>query len=47
MRRRHREVHRMAWLVLVFLLPAVVLVSLMLRHIGPTEAPQIQLAPPK
>ena len=47
MRRRHREVHRVAWLVLAFLLPAIVLASLMLRPIGPTEAPQIQLAPPK
>jgi hypothetical protein len=47
MRRRHRAVHRVGWLVLAFLLPAVVLVSLMLRPVGPTEAPQIQLAPPK
>jgi hypothetical protein len=47
MRQRHREVHRVAWLVLSLLLPAIVLLSLMLRPIGPTEAPQIQLAPPK
>ena len=47
MRRRHRDVHRVTWLVLAFLLPAIVLLSLMLRPIGPTEAPQIQLAPPK
>ncbi|MGA3004232.1 MAG: hypothetical protein ABSE20_21170 [Acetobacteraceae bacterium] len=47
MRRRHRDVHRVAWLALAFLLPAIVLLSLMLRPIGPTEAPQIQLAPPK
>ncbi|HEX3994984.1 MAG TPA: hypothetical protein VHX39_27730 [Acetobacteraceae bacterium] len=47
MRRRHRDVHRLAWLVLVFLLPVIVLLALMLRPIGPTEAPQIQLAPPK
>jgi hypothetical protein len=47
MRRRHREVHRTSWLVLVLLLPAIVLLSLMLRPIGPTEAPQVQLAAPK
>jgi hypothetical protein len=47
MRRRHREVHRMTWLVMALLLPAIVLVSLMLRPVGPTEAPQIQLAAPK
>jgi hypothetical protein len=47
MRRRHRDVHRVAWLVLTFLLPAIVLLSLTLRPIGPTEAPQMQLAPPK
>jgi hypothetical protein len=47
MRRRHRDVHRRTWLVLVFVLPAIVLLSLMLRPVGPTESPQIQLAPPK
>jgi hypothetical protein len=35
------------WLVLAGLLPAIVLLSLTLRPIGPTEAPQIQLAPAK
>ena len=47
MRRRHRQTHRVIWIVLSGLLPAIVLVSLALRPIGPTEAPQIQLAPPK
>jgi len=47
MRRRHRETHRVIWLVLAGLLPAIVLLSLVLRPIGPTEAPQIQLAAPK
>jgi hypothetical protein len=47
MRRRHRDTHRVVWLLLAGLLPAVIVLSLMLRPIGPTEAPQIQLAPPK
>lgn len=47
MRRRHRAIHRVTWLVLAGLLPAILLVSLLLRPVGPTEAPQIQLAPPK
>ena len=47
MRHRHRNVHRVIWLVFAGLLPAIVLVALVLRPIGPTEAPQIQLAPPK
>jgi hypothetical protein len=47
MRRRHRGAHRAIWLVLAGLLPAVVLLSLALRPIGPTEAPQLLLAPPK
>jgi hypothetical protein len=47
MRRRHRDVHRRVWVALAFLLPLIVLLSLMARPIGPTEAPQIQLAPPK
>jgi hypothetical protein len=46
-RRRHRALHRIIWLVLAGLLPVVVLLSLALRPTGPTEAPQIQLAPPK
>jgi hypothetical protein len=47
MKRRHLSAHRTIWLVLAGLLPAVVVLSLMLRPIGPTESPQIQLAPPK
>jgi hypothetical protein len=46
-RRRHRDVHRVIWLVLAGLLPIVIVLSLALRPTGPTEAPQIQLAPPK
>jgi hypothetical protein len=34
-------------MLLMGLLPAIILLSLVLRPIGPTEAPQIQLAPPK
>ena len=47
MRRRHRDTHRLIWIVLAGLLPAVVLLSLALRPVGPVESPQIQLAPPK
>ncbi len=47
MRRRHRDVHRVTWLLLAVMLPAVVVLSLVLRPTGPTEAPQIELAPPK
>jgi hypothetical protein len=47
MRRRHRDAHRVIWLILAGLLPLIVLLSLAKRPIGPTEAPQIQLAPPK
>jgi hypothetical protein len=47
MRRRHRHAHRVTWFVLAGLLPAIVLLSLLVRPVGPTESPQIQLAPPK
>jgi hypothetical protein len=47
MRRRHSATHRVIWLVLAGLLPAIVLLSLVVRPNGPTESPQIQLAPPK
>lgn len=47
MRNGHRRAHRAIWLLLAGLLPAVVLLSLALRPIGPAEAPQIRLAPPK
>jgi hypothetical protein len=47
MRRRHRDTHRVVWLLLAGLLPAIIVASLVLRPVGPTEAPQIQLAPPK
>jgi hypothetical protein len=35
------------WLLLAGLLPAIIVLSLVLRPIGPVEAPQIQLSPPK
>jgi hypothetical protein len=47
MRRRHRSAHRMIWVMLAGVLPAIVLLSLAFRPTGPTEAPQIQLSPPK
>ncbi len=47
MRRAHIRAHRAIWLLLAVLMPAIVVVSAVLRPIGPDEAPQIQLAPPK
>lgn len=47
MRRRHRSAHRAIWLLLAGALPAVILLSLVLRPVGPTEAPQIRLDQPK
>ena len=47
MKRRHRDTHRVIWIVLAGMLPAIVLLSLAMRPTGPTEAPQIQLAQPK
>jgi hypothetical protein len=47
MRLSHRRTHRVVWLLLAGLLPAIIVLSLVLRPIGPIEAPQIQLAPPK
>ena len=47
MTRAHQRAHRMLWLLLACLLTAVPLLALAFRPIGPTEAPQIQLAPPK
>jgi len=44
MRLAHRRTHRVVWLLLLGLLPAVVVLSLVLRPIGPAEAPQIQLS---
>jgi hypothetical protein len=46
MRRRHRDTHRVVWLLLAGLLPAIIVASLVLRPVGPTEAPQLRLAPP-
>ncbi len=46
MRQRHRQVHRLAWVVLALLLPGVLLVALAVRRGGPTETAAIQLAPP-
>jgi hypothetical protein len=47
MRQRHRQVHRLAWVVLALLLPGILLVALAVRRGGPTETAAIQLAPPK
>ncbi len=46
MRQRHRQVHRLAWLVLALLLPGILLGALAIRRSGPTETAAIQLAPP-
>jgi hypothetical protein len=37
----------MIWLVLAWLLPAIILIAVIMRQTGPVEAPQIQLAAPK
>jgi hypothetical protein len=42
-RLRHRAAHRVVWLLLAGLLPAIILLSLVLRPIGPLEAQQMQL----
>ena len=47
MTRAHRAAHRYMWLMLAVLLPLTVLGALVSRPSGPTEAPQLQLAPPK
>lgn len=47
MTRAHQRAHRVLWLLLAGLLPGVLLLALAARPTGPTEAPQIQLAPPK
>jgi hypothetical protein len=47
MRRGHRRAHRVIWLMLAVMLPAVLLAALAVRPTGPTEAPQIRLAPPE
>ncbi len=47
MTRAHQRAHRVLWLLLAGLLPAILLLALAARPTGPTEAPQIQLAPPK
>lgn len=46
MRYRHRQLHRLTWLVLALLLPGILLVALSIRRSGPTETAAIQLAPP-
>jgi hypothetical protein len=47
MTRDHRRAHRVIWLILAGLLPALLLAALAVRPIGPVEAPQIRLAPPE
>jgi hypothetical protein len=37
----------MIWLVLAWLLPAIILIAVILRQTGPVEVPQIQLSAPK
>jgi len=47
MQRRHRNTHRRIWGALLVLLPLILLASLALRRIGPSEATAILLVPPK
>jgi hypothetical protein len=46
MKRRHRQAHRMIWMLLAVLLPAAVLLPLALRPSGPLEAPAVRLSQP-
>lgn len=46
MQRRHRKVHASIWMALVLVLPAIVLVSLLIRKRLPLEAPAVQLSAP-
>ena len=43
MQRRHRRAHARIWSVLAFLLPALLLVALVIRQVGPAEAPAVKL----
>lgn len=47
MRLRHRQVHWLAWVMLVLLLPGTLLLGLSVRRSGPTETAAIQLLPPQ
>ena len=47
MTRGLQRAHRAIWLLLAALLPGTVLLALAFRPSGPTEAPQVQLAPPQ
>ena len=44
--RAFRRAHRIIWLWLALLLPALVVGAMALRQNGPTEAPPLRLAPP-
>ena len=43
MQRRHRAAHRLIWLVLAVLLPAILIGAISARRNGPIEAPQVRL----
>ena len=46
MKRAHRAAHRRLWLGLAVLIPAILIVSLIIRQDGPFERPAVQIAPP-
>jgi hypothetical protein len=46
MQRRHRRLHRRAWLLLAVLLPAILLVALGVRTSQRADHPPVRLAPP-
>ena len=46
MQRRHRKAHASIWMVLVFVLPAIILVSLLIRKRLPLEGPAVQISAP-
>jgi hypothetical protein len=46
MQRSHRRAHARIWKVLAVLLPAIIVLALVVRQNGPTEAPPVMLSPP-
>ena len=47
MQRPHRRAHARIWMVLAVLLPAIIVLALVMRRNGPTEAPPVRLSPPQ
>ncbi len=47
MQRLHRQAHARIWMVLALLLPAIIVLALVIRQNGPTEAPPVRLSAPQ